>query len=504
MKFAAVCSWRHWVVACICLLGHAHIDNASQIGKPTRWKGIHVYGVERQHSDDNEYDRRIPILLRSRGVQPIVYSNIEEMVTKVSASVGPNTGIKELTLYGHASPGLFCLGNGQRETFERDTYISYDNVREIADDLLDLKDLFSKDAKLILIGSNVGARREGAKLLFDLSRLLGVIVRGPVDSVFSESSYQGPWQEARPDMVVPPELKKASARSSPKQRQSVEPETEEPPKPNSQESPRPKTQELPKPKADESPRSETPQHPNPAAAKNRRARQASAKSIMLGRRLKLVLVDVKKNLRLSEEHLRVIELPNGPGSAAFSVREEPKLIRASLSRPSTAFVAEEVIKAINSARNQLLSRLSGQEFIALRAYIRKFYLNTDSIDTFSSPHYPKPLVTQPIKENAFENASRFIEKMELVSKNTTVDLEVKSDPTEAAVIIWASRGTRRTMTTNSIFHNLCRGYYSYKVTKTGFKQIEETLNLIDEEGSLFECKLHKRDNPEGPYPCSIK
>ena len=167
--------------------------------------GVKIYGVERKHENDNDATKIMKERLRADDYQPIVYSDLEELVDGVLRNLDEKRGIRELTLFGYGRQGLFTVGNGQGSTFEK---LAYMDPRVLEDkqylELLGhLKGRFLAGARVNLIGCYVGAEREGAELVFKLSKLLGTKVCAPIGMTFTEK-YDGSWQAADPDMVVPP------------------------------------------------------------------------------------------------------------------------------------------------------------------------------------------------------------------------------------------------------------------------------------------------------------
>jgi hypothetical protein len=169
---------------------------------------VKLYGIERPNPEDNQYTEIWADKLTRRGWKVFVYSDIEEMVDEIVMRLDKGELIQELSLYGHGAPGVFSTGNGQRSHFAEATYISTVNERgkKTWQKLLEpLRRRFCDGAKMNLIGCNVGANKEGAQLLFELSKYLGVIVRAPVGITTSRVTYKGSWQEANPGMQSPPE-----------------------------------------------------------------------------------------------------------------------------------------------------------------------------------------------------------------------------------------------------------------------------------------------------------
>ncbi len=58
--------------------------------------------------------------------------------------------------------------------------------------------------------------------------------------------------------------------------------------------------------------------------------------------------------------------------------------------------------------------------------------------------------------------------------------------------------------TNGRAVNVWRGLYSYRVSRRGFKTIEERLNLVDESGPVLDCELTADSSREAPLFCSLR
>jgi len=75
--------------------------------------GVKMYGVERKQSGDNDATKIEKEKLRDDDYQPIVYSDIEELVDAILTRLDQKHAIRELTLFGYGSSGVFNTGNGQ-------------------------------------------------------------------------------------------------------------------------------------------------------------------------------------------------------------------------------------------------------------------------------------------------------------------------------------------------------------------------------------------------------
>ncbi|MEK6304224.1 MAG: DUF4347 domain-containing protein [Acidobacteriota bacterium] len=169
-------------------------------------KGVTLRGVERPRAEDNPYTKIWLNTLSKRGTKAFVYSDAEEMVNGILGQLDEGQLIQELNLYGYGYPGLFTVGNGQSDEFKNLTYLTPDNLakEEWRNVLEPLKDRFLPGAKINLVGCDVGAKSEGAELLYHLSKALGVRVSAPVGKVRGGENYSGRWQFADPEWTAPP------------------------------------------------------------------------------------------------------------------------------------------------------------------------------------------------------------------------------------------------------------------------------------------------------------
>ena len=167
-----------------------------------------LHGVENQRPEDNAYDKKWIDALTRKGLNPFSYHNKEEMTAEVLKRIGKDGCISELNLYGHGNPGFFSLGNGQSDEFVKSTYISNhnpDSIAEWKDALQPVQGRFCVDAKLRLIGCNVGGNELGAEIVFAIADFFKVTVLAPVNKVYGGRNYKRPWQQASPSLSKPPQ-----------------------------------------------------------------------------------------------------------------------------------------------------------------------------------------------------------------------------------------------------------------------------------------------------------
>lgn len=213
---------------------------------------------------------------------------------------------------------------------------------------------------------------------------------------------------------------------------------------------------------------------------------------------------IRSDLRNNEAELTVVHT-----AASRMHRDLPprqSLVQVSFAGNSAdAFDAEVIFASVRSSKSELLRQLQEPQYDGMRAYIDKFYLTTESIMTFTAPSHPRPLILRNTKEDVFHNMYAFLDKIEKVSKlRYCIDLRVVSFPSAASVELSAGGAKKGEATTEKVFSNVYRGYYDYVIQKPGYKTVSGAINLVDEEGTLLECTLHRNNDKDGPLRCSLK
>lgn len=169
---------------------------------------------------------------------------------------------------------------------------------------------------------------------------------------------------------------------------------------------------------------------------------------------------------------------------------------------------DEVIGGITEGKRKLIEGLSGDKLAGLRSYVQLFYPvpTKSSLKMVSSTGLGNTLVVESSKNEVFISSLQFIEKVRNVtsSDRLVINLTVKSDPSTADYDMWPDGGQHRTTSTNSTLDNVYRGYYTYRITKSGYKTIEQPLNLIDSDGRTLDCSLNKDSDSDGPHPCKLQ
>ena len=136
------------------------------------------------------------------------HASTNEAVSNLEAWVKPNTSA---TIIGHGKPGLIVTGTGQSRP-DPDKYIELPNRNDWEEILERLKPF--KISNLYLLGCDTGADDEGADLLFEISKIIGVDVVAPTGRILCDRTHftleaTATWQiatpHARPTPIESPE-----------------------------------------------------------------------------------------------------------------------------------------------------------------------------------------------------------------------------------------------------------------------------------------------------------
>lgn len=190
---------------------------------------------------------------------------------------------------------------------------------------------------------------------------------------------------------------------------------------------------------------------------------------------------------------------------------EPKRIKSSdgNKRVIEAYDPRDIIDLTTVQKNKLVAALSGERFAALRAYTEEFYpIPEDPLQVaYNTP--PHDRLTDSRGKVYFRSLSPyqsesvlFIRQIASLSEpgQFAVDVTIDSEPDMADYEMSADGGAPLTTTTKNVLRNVYRGYYTYKLSKPGYKTIEGKLNLVD-SGSELKCTLNKTTDPDGPHAC---
>jgi len=169
----------------------------------------------------------------------------------------------------------------------------------------------------------------------------------------------------------------------------------------------------------------------------------------------------------------------------------------------SGYLFDDVMKAIDKGRTDLINSLSGEELAGYRAHVKKFYPKAKL--EFVGFSIERPLVSVESSNESFRRVERYIEKIDASTASPVIDLMIKSTPATGHFEMWVDgESSGRSLTTNNPMKNISRGYYSYRLTKADYKEVNGTLNLIDDDGTELNCIMNKTDDREGPYPCSLR
>jgi hypothetical protein len=200
-----------------------------------------------------------------------------------------------------------------------------------------------------------------------------------------------------------------------------------------------------------------------------------------------------------------VSMSDAGNASVVGVRESPLGV-GSQDPQKVGFDATQVAQFFDQSKSRLLQQLSGEDLAALRAYINKYYPETE-MKHLTSPYYRYALVSRADVEFAFLEVRMFIERLKQYfaeRSKVLVNLAISSEPDNATFVMWPDGGNKRETTTNSVMANISRGLYIYKVTKPGHKDIVSTIDLVRESGTSLRCTFNKNNDKDGPHPCQVK
>lgn len=211
-------------------------------------------------------------------------------------------------------------------------------------------------------------------------------------------------------------------------------------------------------------------------------------------RLKKALSDAALRLKSGKEGLRTVYVRN------------PKSQQGII---SGIYVTEAAVQ-VEAGKEALLLGLDSQNLEALKAHVEKFYprtrLDVVAIDS-RKIHGNIELVAVASEESvaaSFAAAERYIAKISAVAAEPVLDLEVKTTEPRATCQLFAGRTKKREVITTDVTKNLARGYYTYTITKEGFKTIQGDLDLVEDDGTVLDCVMYEATDARGPDKCQLK
>lgn len=86
----------------------------------------------------------------------------------------------------------------------------------------------------------------------------------------------------------------------------------------------------------------------------------------------------------------------------------------------------------------------------------------------------------------------------------SVDLKVKSRPQGARFEIKFRNDSPFTTATDGTITNIYRGRYVYRLSKTGYKDIQEPIDFIERSGDILDCELIPSGSAQTSLPCKLR
>jgi len=196
---------------------------------------LRLFGITRRRDitvvEDSANDNGYLTGKANRNPGCIRATSNEDMVDKVLRKLWSCDCIRTLKLVGHGSPGNISVGDGQG--WESRKHIN-GNRDEWEAPLSRLRGRFCPNAKILLVGCNVGACDDGAEKLQELADFFGVTVEAPTGKTYgncteeagSEHQVATPGGE-RPAHKESPSDKKKKKEGPPKGEQKMPLKVEE-------------------------------------------------------------------------------------------------------------------------------------------------------------------------------------------------------------------------------------------------------------------------------------
>ena len=234
--------------------------------------------------------------------------------------------------------------------------------------------------------------------------------------------------------------------------------------------------------------------------------------ILLAIALLLVMLYFRQPKKQDRETALRFQIGQAADSAQHDLQErfngiQPLVVKLPDGKSSTGYDANAVIDAVRTEQIKLTQTLPAYELVGLRIYIIEMYPvpRAETLETITN-RQGQLIVTKRSRDDAFMNAAAFITRLRTLSEQErlSIDLKITSEPDQATYDMWASGALHRTTTTNNTVDNVWRGLYRYKLTKAGYKPIEDSLNLVDSDGRTLNCHFNRTDEQDGPHPCKLQ
>ena len=152
----------------------------------------------------------------------------------------------------------------------------------------------------------------------------------------------------------------------------------------------------------------------------------------------------------------------------------------------------------SSAQTTLMDRLTRPQFAAMKDYVALRFPTQVTPDTVD-PVLGHPVVSR-VKANAYVSEVKgFINRVS--ASPLAIDLTIRTNPPGAAINFKTTAVQGPTAYSDTTIMNVYRGLYSYTVTKTSFKPVSGSINLVDDDSSRFECTLVAESETRSESSC---
>lgn len=152
---------------------------------------------------------------------------------------------------------------------------------------------------------------------------------------------------------------------------------------------------------------------------------------------------------------------------------------------------------------------TSEEYAGIRAYVDSA-VGTAQEDLWAARIYrfapcaPIGCITRPDAEGVLTPLRNALQKLSALP-SLTVDLRTVTTPDQALVKLRASGDHTfvRATHSNDTFERVYRGLFTATITKEDYKTARLSMNLVDDTGSLLECRLAEESGPHWSI-CSLR
>jgi hypothetical protein len=163
------------------------------------------------------------------------------------------------------------------------------------------------------------------------------------------------------------------------------------------------------------------------------------------------------------------------------------------------YKAENINTQLQNIHAELLSNYEAQpEYIPIVNYINQRLPKT--IPSYEEEYSGTSVISKSVLNKELSAYQTFLEIF-INPSNLYIEVQVNSNPNSA--VFTAKALTKEVSIATNDTRRMVRGLYKYTLIKSGYKEIQNDLDLILHTGKI-NCTLHKLEEVDGPLPCNIR